>query len=648
MLDVGGKIAAMMSEGVGVFVERFEQFQDFRQLFLGKFLSAGKIAHANLFRAEFNQDFVQPRVVIHILDPLLARNLVQGRLGDIDKTVLHKRGHLPVEKRQQQRADVRSVHVGIGHDDDLVVAELLDGERAFTLAIADPGADGGDHGPDFVVLKDLVEARLFNVNQLPANGQDGLELPVAPLFRRAACGVALDNEQFRVRRIAVGTIGQLAGQATARKRAFAHRFPRLARRLARPRGEQAFLDHLFRDGRIGVEMGHQTVVNDRCDDAVDLRVDELHLRLRLEARVGQLDAQDADQAFPDVIPGNRRVFFLQQIVLLRILVDGAGQGGAETGQMRATVRVRDGIGEAKDLVVVAVGVLHHAIHEHFVLLPVDDDRLGMEHLLVAAQLPYELLDAGRVKEHLLLLVALVLQGNLHAGIQERQLAQAIGQNIELEFGGDRENGRIRFEGDERARVFGLADHAELLGRHPARKFHRIHFSIARNLDLEPIGERVHALGADAVQTAGILVSALAEFAAGVQVRQHQFDRRDLPLGMHVHRDAPPIVANRHRTIHVNRDLNLVAISRKMFVDGIVQHFEDAMVQSAFVRVADIHPGTLADSLQTFELVDLRRIIFLRRVGAGFHLLFRFYNVIFSHKNLAAGGARASSQSTSKF
>ena len=32
--------------------------------------------------------------------------------------------HVAVEERQQQRADVRAVHVGIGHDDDLVVARL--------------------------------------------------------------------------------------------------------------------------------------------------------------------------------------------------------------------------------------------------------------------------------------------------------------------------------------------------------------------------------------------------------------------------------------------------------------------------------------------------------------------------------------------
>ena len=85
-----------------------------------------RFLQANLFRAELDEYLIQPRVVIHILDPLLARDLVQRRLGNIDKAILHQRRHLPVKKRQQQRPDVRSVHVGIGHDDDFVVAELFD------------------------------------------------------------------------------------------------------------------------------------------------------------------------------------------------------------------------------------------------------------------------------------------------------------------------------------------------------------------------------------------------------------------------------------------------------------------------------------------------------------------------------------------
>jgi hypothetical protein len=59
---------------------------------------------------------------------LAGLDLVQRRLGDVDVAALHQLGHLAVEEGQQQRADVRAVHVGVGHDDDAVVAQLGDVE----------------------------------------------------------------------------------------------------------------------------------------------------------------------------------------------------------------------------------------------------------------------------------------------------------------------------------------------------------------------------------------------------------------------------------------------------------------------------------------------------------------------------------------
>ena len=410
--------------------------------FWDKFLVVGKVPQPHFLRAELDENLVQLRVVIHVFHAFLARDLVERRLGDVDKALSDQLRHLPVEKRQQQRADVRAVHVRIGHDDDLVVAQLFEVERAFAFAVADARADGGDHGADFGVLQHLVQARLLDVDQLAANRQDRLELPVAALLGRAAGGITLDDVQLGVRRVAVRAIGQLAGQAAAGERAFAHRLARLAGRLARPRRQQALFNNLLGDTGIRVEMRHQPVIDDGRNDAVNFRVDQLDLGLRLKPRVRQFHAQHADQPFAHVIAGNGRVLFLQQVVLLGVLVDGAGQRRAEAGQMRAAVGIGDRVGEAEDLVVVAVGVLQHAIHEHVLILAVnfarsfasDRNGLGMQRLLAPAELPDELLDAVLVKKRLGLLVALVREHDLDARIQKRQLAQAVGQDVELELG----------------------------------------------------------------------------------------------------------------------------------------------------------------------------------------------------------------------
>jgi len=95
--------------------------------------------------------------------------------------------HVPVEERQHERADVRSVDVGVRHQDDPVVAEPFDVEL-----LADAGADRGDHRLDLVVGENLVDAILLAVDDLPAQRQDRLVGAIAAHLRGAAGGVALD------------------------------------------------------------------------------------------------------------------------------------------------------------------------------------------------------------------------------------------------------------------------------------------------------------------------------------------------------------------------------------------------------------------------------------------------------------------------
>src|SRR6476661_7933333 len=75
----------------------------------------------------------------------------ERRLREVDVAGLDERPHEPEEQRQQERADVHAVDVGIGHQHDLVVARLVDVE-----VLADAGAEGGDERLDLVVGEDLV------------------------------------------------------------------------------------------------------------------------------------------------------------------------------------------------------------------------------------------------------------------------------------------------------------------------------------------------------------------------------------------------------------------------------------------------------------------------------------------------------------
>src|SRR4051794_39315896 len=159
-----------------------------------------------------------------------------------------------------------------------------------------------------------------------------------------------------------------------------------------------------------------------------------------------LDREDGDQSFTHVVTGNRWVLLLNEILLFCVLINCASKRGPETGRMRAAVRIRDRVRETKDLVVVAIIILHHQVHEHIVLdlllilvaklyrpLADEHNRLGMDQLFILAELPDEFLDPELVKILLLAyrIDTFVDEVNFEPRIEERQLTQARGELREL-------------------------------------------------------------------------------------------------------------------------------------------------------------------------------------------------------------------------
>ena len=119
---------------------------------------------------------------------LAPGELIQRGHGGVDIAVLDQGAHIAEEEGQQQGADMAAVHIGICHDDDLVVAQLLHVEL-----IPDARPQGGDHGLELVVAIHLVHPGLLHVQHLAPQGEDGLEPGVAALDGGAAGGVALDD-----------------------------------------------------------------------------------------------------------------------------------------------------------------------------------------------------------------------------------------------------------------------------------------------------------------------------------------------------------------------------------------------------------------------------------------------------------------------
>ena len=83
--------------------------------------------------------------------------------------------------------------------------------RSILALAADAGAQGHNQDSDLFAREHFIEAGPFDIQDLAFDRQDSLKFSVAALFGRATGRITLDDEYFAVRRIFLGTIGQLAG-----------------------------------------------------------------------------------------------------------------------------------------------------------------------------------------------------------------------------------------------------------------------------------------------------------------------------------------------------------------------------------------------------------------------------------------------------
>ena len=96
------------------------------------------VAHDHAFGGALDHHLHEFAVVLDVLLELALLDPVQRRLRDVDVAALDQLRHVAEEEREQQRADVRAVHVGVGHQDDLAVAQL--GGSKSSLPMPQPSA----------------------------------------------------------------------------------------------------------------------------------------------------------------------------------------------------------------------------------------------------------------------------------------------------------------------------------------------------------------------------------------------------------------------------------------------------------------------------------------------------------------------------
>ena len=103
---------------------------------------------------------------------------------------------------------MRSVHVGVCHDDDLVVTQLVE----VGVFLANACTHSRNKGFYFLVGQHLVKTGALGIQDLAAQGQNGLIFGITPLLGRTACRVTFHDEKFGFNRILALAVCQFTRQ----------------------------------------------------------------------------------------------------------------------------------------------------------------------------------------------------------------------------------------------------------------------------------------------------------------------------------------------------------------------------------------------------------------------------------------------------
>ena len=490
------------------------------------------------------------------------------------------------EVGDHQVADVHPVHIGVGGEDDFLVAQPVE----VVLNV-----EGAHQVVELVVLVNDVALEIPHVERLALEGEDRLRVHVAAARDGAGGGLALADEDHRAAALVLLPVEvDLAvlelrdaqrdglGPLTGKLLHVLQLFAKLLRVLDLPHD-------LLRDGFVAVEEMEQLLAHLVDQLGADLRVAQLVLRLRLEERVLHADGHRADHALAHVVA---------VVALLRVFVHRLEQALAEGAQVRAAVAGVLAVDEGVEtLAVAAVGVREAELQR----LAREVQRRVNRLRVVRLQILHDQVVQAVARDEL---GAVVNQPQ--TAVQVAVVAQPTLDELRLELA-LLEDDRVRLELDERAvGLLGLAlvlllELALLEGR-----LGELTVTMAPHRKL--LRQRVDGLGADAVKADAELEDLAVVFRARVD------------LGNAVHelaqRDATPEVAHAD-VVALDSDFHLLAEAHDELVNRVIndlleQDVAAVIVVRAAADAPDIHPRAQADVVDAGERLDLALVVIVLR------------------------------------
>ena len=111
----------------------------------------------------------------------------------------------------------------------------------------------------------------------------------------------------------------------------------------------------------------------------------------------------------------------------------------------------------------------------------------------------------------------------------------------------------------------------------------MHLAVTANRQAKHFAQRVDTTHTHAMQATGNLVAVLVEFAPRMQLGQRNFSSRTLGLMFVIHlyagRNPASVVRHADGIIRMNRHHDVVTMPGQGFVDRVVHHLENQVVQA---------------------------------------------------------------------
>ena len=136
------------------------------------------------------------------------------------------------------------------------------------------------------------------------------------------------------------------------------------------------------------------------------------------------------------------------------------------------------------------------------------------------------------------------------------------------------------------------------------------FTVSIYIGFEPFAEGIYDADPYPVQSAGHFVTVAIELSTGVQRRQYHLQSAFLCLFMLFYRYSSAVILNCTTAVGLYVHSYAVAESGQRFINRVIQHLIDQMVQPSACPVADIHIRAFANRLQSPEYLYIARIVFM--------------------------------------